>query len=137
MDIMSAETRSRVMSRIRGRDTKPEMAVRRYLHARGLRYALDDKTLPGRPDLVFRSRKVAVFVHGCFWHGHRGCKTWRTPQSRTEYWRTKITGNQQRDDRVIRRLRRDGWHVRVVWACQLSEGRLNQLYQAIVNRPPM
>lgn len=133
---MSVEMRSRVMSRIRGRDTKPEMAVRRYLHARGLRYSLNDKTLPGRPDLVFRSRKVAVFVHGCFWHGHEGCKNWRIPQSRTEYWLTKITGNKQRDARAIRQLRREGWHVRVVWACHLSEERLNQLFRTIVKRSP-
>lgn len=132
MDFMSVTTRSRVMSCIRGKDTAPEMVVRRYLHARGLRYTLHDKTLPGKPDLVFWSRKVVVFVHGCFWHGHESCGTWRIPQSRTEYWTEKIFGNRRRDERVIRKLRRAGWRVHVVWQCRISEGRLDQLYAAII-----
>lgn len=134
MDFMSAETRSRVMSRIKARDTKPEMAVRRYLHAMGLRYALHDRNLPGRPDLVFRTRKVAVFVHGCFWHGHKGCSAWRMPQSRTDYWEAKIGGNRARDESAIRMLRRAGWSVQVVWACQLTERRLDRLYRTITRR---
>ena len=132
MDFMSKETRSRVMSRIRGRDTKPEMIVRRYLHSRGLRYSLHVRKLPGRPDLVFRSRKIAIFVHGCFWHGHEGCQSWKMPQSRTDYWQDKIMGNHKRDTKTIRQLRKDGWLVRVIWACQLSDRRLERLYQTIV-----
>jgi DNA mismatch endonuclease (patch repair protein) len=117
MDFMSKSTRSRVMSRIRDRDTKPEMVVRRYLHNRGLRYALHDRKLPGKPDLVFRFRKIVIFVHGCFWHGHEGCRNWKMPQSRTDSWLDKITGNRRRDAKAIRCLKKDGWLVRVVWAC--------------------
>ena len=84
--------------------------------------------------MVFRSRKVAVFVHGCFWHGHEGCQHWKMPQSRTDYWLEKITGNRSRDAKVIRRLKKDGWLVRVVWACQLSERRLDRLYRTIAGR---
>ena len=134
MDFMSKETRSRVMSRIRSRDTKPEMVVRRYLHGRGLRYSLHDRKLPGRPDLVFRSRKVAIFIHGCFWHGHEGCQNWKMPQSRTDYWPDKIMGNRRRDAKAIRRLRKGGWLVRVVWACQLSDRRLDRLYWTVARR---
>ena len=131
MDFISKETRSRLMSRIRGRDTKPEMIVRRYLHSRGLRYSLHDRKLLGRPDLVFRSRKVVVFVHGCFWHGHQGCQNWKMPKTKTNYWTDKIMGNRKRDARAIRRLKKDGWLVCVVWACQLSEQRLDKLYQTV------
>lgn len=134
MDTMSPEARSRLMSRIRGRDTKPEMLVRRYLHARGLRYIPNDKSLPGKPDLVFKSRKVAVFVHGCFWHGHEKCSNWRLPRSKIEYWAAKINGNRQRDKRIIYRLRRLGWRVHVLWACRLDEARLGRLYLAIAEQ---
>ncbi|MEB1529022.1 very short patch repair endonuclease [Xanthomonas sp. WHRI 7945] len=134
MDFMSKEARSYLMSRIRGRDTKPEMIVRRYLHSRGLRYSLHDRRLPGRPDLVFRSRKVAIFVHGCFWHGHEGCHAWKMPKTRTDYWTDKITGNRRRDARAIRSLRKDGWLVCVIWACQLNDRRLERLYKKISGR---
>lgn len=134
-DFMSKETRSRVMSRIRGRDTKPEMVVRKYLHGLGLRYTLHDRKLPGKPDLVFRSRKVAVFVHGCFWHGHEGCDSWKMPQSRMEYWQDKIAGNRDRDARAVQRLKEDGWLVCVVWACELNSSRLDELYKTIASRP--
>ena len=93
------------MSRIKGKGTKPEMAVRSYLHAHGLRYSLHDRNLPGRPDLVFKSRQVVVFVHGCFWHGHLGCKKSRIPKTREEYWSAKIETNAVRDRRSIRKLR--------------------------------
>nr|WP_268828295.1 very short patch repair endonuclease [Lysobacter gummosus] len=131
---MSQETRSRVMSRIRGRDTKPEITVRRYLHCRGLRYTLHDRKLPGKPDLVFRTRKVAIFVHGCFWHGHEGCSTWKVPQSRTDYWLAKIKGNRERDARTIHLLEEQGWLVLVVWACQINDRNLEQLHKTIISR---
>jgi len=120
------------MSRIRGRDTKPELAVRRYLHARGLRYRLNDPTLPGKPDLALKSRKVAVFVHGCFWHGHNDCKKARTPKTRVEFWSAKVATNKARDQRVVRALRKAGWRVFVVWQCRINEPRLERLYRAIV-----
>lgn len=128
MDRLTPEARSRLMSQIKGKDTKPEMAVRSYLHARGLRYRLHDRSLPGKPDLVFKSRKVVIFVHGCFWHGHIGCKQAHIPKSREEYWRTKIETNAARDRRSIRRLRSLGWHVFVVWECRICEKRLRRLY---------
>lgn len=132
MDRLTPEARSRLMSRIRGKDTKPEMVVRSYLYARGLRYRLHDRSLPGKPDLVFKSRKTVVFVHGCFWHGHKGCKKARIPKTREEFWRAKIEGNAARDRRSIRKLRSLGWHVHIVWECQISEKRLGRLCRQIL-----
>jgi DNA mismatch endonuclease (patch repair protein) len=133
MDFLDRQARSALMARIRGRDTKPELAVRRYLHGRGLRYRLHDKSLPGKPDLVFGSRKVAVFVHGCFWHGHRGCKKARTPKTRPEFWAAKVAGNMRRDRRVARRLRGMGWRVFTVWQCCINDARMDKLYRDIVS----
>lgn len=120
------------MSKVRGKDTKPEMAVRSYLHRRGLRYRLHDRSLPGKPDLVFKSRRVVVFVHGCFWHGHPGCSKARIPKTREEFWRSKIETNAARDRRSIRRLRTLGWRVLVVWQCRISDRKLQRLYEQIV-----
>ena len=131
VDRLDPEARSRLMSKIRGKDTKPEMAVRSYLHARGLRYRLHDKSLPGKPDLVFRSRRVVVFVHGCFWHGHAGCNKARTPKTHEDFWRTKVETNAARDRRNIRKLRSLGWHVFVIWQCQICERRLERLFRQI------
>lgn len=131
MDFLTQTERSERMSRIRGRDTRPELEVRHYLHRRGLRYVLNDSSLPGTPDLAFKSRKVAVFVHGCFWHGHAGCKKATIPKTRTDFWQAKIFGNQARDRRVSRALRRLGWRVVIVWSCDLGERRLNKVYNAI------
>ncbi|WP_250448332.1 very short patch repair endonuclease [Lysobacter enzymogenes] len=135
MDFMSPETRSRVMSHIRGRNTKPEMVVRKYLHGRGLRYSLHDSRLPGKPDIVFRSRKIVVFVHGCFWHGHEGCPSWKMPQSRTEYWQAKLQRNRDRDAETVRKLKEKNWQVVVLWACQLGEDALASLYKLIAGHP--
>ena len=109
------------MSRIKGRDTKPEMAVRRTLHRLGYRFRLHDSRLPGRPDLVFPSRKKAIFVHGCYWHGH-SCKYGRA-QSKTNrsFWLEKLRGNRLRDARALRLLRRQGWGVLVVWECGVKK----------------
>ena len=136
MDRLNPERRSHLMSRIKSKDTRPEMAVRSYLHARGLRYRLHDKSLPGRSDLVFKSRKVAVFVHGCFWHGHPGCTKARIPETRQNFWRTKIENNALRDRRSTRRLRAMGWRVLVVWQCRIGERRLSQLYETIAGSTP-
>lgn len=122
------------MSKVRGKNTKPEIAVRSYLHRRGLRYRLHDPSLPGKPDLVFKSRRVVVFVHGCFWHGHAGCSKARIPKTREEFWRTKIETNAVRDRRSIRRLRALGWRVLVVWQCRIDERRLERLYEQIEGR---
>lgn len=131
MDFMDSATRSRVMSQIRDRNTRPELIVRRYLHSRGLRYKLHEKRLPGKPDLAFISRKIAVFVHGCFWHAHSHCDTWRLPRSRENYWAAKLLGNKQRDHRHVKELRKSGWRVTTIWACSLSERKLDWLYRFI------
>lgn len=116
---MNPEKRSRLMSRVRGRDTKPELTVRRYLHAHGLRYRLHDRKLVGRPDLVFHSRRVVVFVHGCFWHGHDKCPYYKLPATRVDFWAAKIAENRARDAKTVDALIVTGWRVAVVWACAL------------------
>jgi DNA mismatch endonuclease, patch repair protein len=131
MDFLTPEERSKRMSLIRGQNTKPEMLVRRYLHGLGLRYKLHDRSLPGTPDLVFKSRRVVVFVHGCFWHGHH-CRMGKLPQSRTDYWWPKLARNKQRDARSARSLRRLGWRVLVIRECRITEGRLDQIYRSII-----
>jgi DNA mismatch endonuclease (patch repair protein) len=117
-DILSREARSALMSRVRGRDTKPELTVRRLVHSSGWRYRLYDGALPGRPDLVFRGKRAAIFVHGCFWHGHPGCKLATMPKTRTAFWSDKIDANRRRDAAVIARLQALGWRVLVIWECE-------------------
>jgi DNA mismatch endonuclease (patch repair protein) len=118
-DVVDAATRSRMMSGIRGKNTKPEMLLRRGLHARGLRYRLHARDLPGSPDLVFPARKAVLFAHGCFWHGH-DCHLFRMPGSRPDFWRTKIERNREVDRRAVEALRQAGWRVGVVWECALK-----------------
>jgi DNA mismatch endonuclease (patch repair protein) len=119
VDTLSPERRSALMSRVGPRDTKPEMVVRRHLHARGWRYRLHRRTLPGTPDLVFPSRHAALFVNGCFWHGH-GCRLGRLPKTRPEFWAAKIAGNRDRDARKTAQLVEGGWRVMIVWQCSLK-----------------
>ncbi len=113
-----AERRSRLMARVRQRDTKPEMAVRRAAHALGFRFRLQRGDLPGRPDLVFPKLDKVLFVHGCFWHSHRECKSATVPKTRTEYWDAKLAANRARDLRVAEALRQSGWDVGIVWECE-------------------
>jgi DNA mismatch endonuclease (patch repair protein) len=117
MDILTPEQRSALMGRIRGRDTGPEMAVRRLLWALGFRYRTHAKDLPGRPDIVFRSERIAIFVHGCFWHRH-DCGLAYSPKSRPEFWARKFEGNLRRDSAAQQALRSAGWRVMVIWECQ-------------------
>ena len=130
-DVFDRETRSRVMSSIRGRDTAPELVVRRFLHGRGLRYRLHGPRLPGRPDIVLRRLKTVVFVHGCFWHLHAGCRFAVLPKSNRSFWRTKLLGNRARDSRNVARLRRAGWRVFTVWECDLGASSLERLYRRL------
>ena len=118
-DVVDAPTRSRMMSGIRGRDTKPELLIRKGLHARGYRYRLHPRTLPGKPDLAFPSRKAAIFIHGCFWHGH-DCPLFKWPSTRAEWWRAKIEGNRVRDRAVRAELAGMGWRQLRVWECALK-----------------
>ena len=122
-DIVDPQTRSRMMSGIRGKDTKPEMVVRRLLHAMGYRYRLHAKDLPGRPDIIFRRRRLAIFVHGCFWHRHPDpeCRLAPMPKSRIEFWTAKFEGNRARDEANVKSLESMGWKVLVLWQCQLKD----------------
>ena len=134
VDSVKNSVRSRMMSGIRGKNTKPEIVVRRYLHASGFRFRLHKSGLPGRPDLVLAKWNVVVFVHGCFWHGHDGCRYFRVPRTRTEFWLEKIGGNAKRDVRTERQLRELGWRVIVIWECALrndKEGALLELVRLI------
>lgn len=114
-------TRSEIMSRVRGKDTQPEMRVRSFLHAAGLRYRLHAKNLAGRPDLVFPSRRCVLFIHGCFWHRHPGCPSTRTPKSRKEFWEGKFQENVQRDRATVEALESAGWVVLTIWECETRE----------------
>ncbi|MCY3882176.1 MAG: very short patch repair endonuclease [Chloroflexi bacterium] len=116
-----AEDRSRVMRAVKGRDTEPEMVVRRLAHAQGYRYLLHDRRLPGKPDLVFPSRRKVVFVHGCFWHQHDCSRGARTPKSHQDYWIPKLTRNQERDAQHVSTLQGMGWDVLVVWECETRD----------------
>lgn len=119
-DVVDAATRSRMMSGIRGKDTRPELQVRRFLHAQGFRFRLHDKRLPGKPDLVLPKWKTVVFVHGCFWHMH-DCRYFKLPGTRTEFWREKLAGNRARDEATRQQLEALGWRVLVVHECALRD----------------
>jgi DNA mismatch endonuclease (patch repair protein) len=121
VDTLSPRQRSERMGLIRGKDTTPELAVRRLVHGLGYRYRKHARGLPGKPDLVFSGRRKVIFVHGCFWHRHN-CALGRMPKSRLRFWRAKLDGNRARDNRVKRRLRRNGWKVLVIWECQVRDG---------------
>lgn len=131
VDIVNPETRSRMMAGIRGKDTKPELVLRRALHASGLRYRLHGAKLPGKPDLVFAKYRAAVFVHGCFWHRHRNCRFATIPATRAEFWETKFSANVQRDARNEAALRDAGWRIAVVWECSMKERSIDAIVQTL------
>lgn len=125
-DIMTPQQRHDCMAAVKGKDTKPEMLVRRFLHAAGFRYGLHNRRLPGTPDIVLRKHKTVIFVNGCFWHGHEGCKYAHLPQTNAEFWRAKIERNRARDARDTATLRSQGWRVIVIWECELKTAALRQ-----------
>jgi DNA mismatch endonuclease (patch repair protein) len=129
-DIVSPEVRSRMMAGIRGKDTKPEILLRRGLHAQGVRYRLHDRTLPGTPDMVFPRYRATLFAHGCFWHGHE-CHLFRWPASRKEFWEAKITRNREVDARTDEALASAGWRQGIVWECALK-GRTRLPFPAVL-----
>lgn len=133
-DVVDRATRSRMMSGIRGRDTKPEIIVRKYLHARGLRYRIAPKNLPGKPDIVLPKYRTVVFVHGCFWHRHHGCRYAATPASNRDFWQAKFKQNLARDTLVRTQLEKHGWKVLIVWECEVSLGRLQLLVDEIQSK---
>lgn len=123
-DVFSPAERSRVMAAVKGKDTKPEMRVRRLAHAMGYRFRLHRKDLPGAPDLVFPGRKKAIFVHGCFWHGHDCARGSRKPKANAAYWRAKIAKNRARDQKTLAALAMAGWQALVLWECELKRDDL-------------
>jgi len=120
-DIFSAAKRSAIMSRVSGKNTNPELVVRKIVHSLGYRFRLHRKDLPGRPDVVLPRHQKIIFVNGCFWHGHARCRRAKLPSSNTAFWQTKLAGNKARDEEVKRRLRRAGWAVFVVWQCEIGQ----------------
>lgn len=136
MDGMDAAARSALMGRIRGVDTGPEMVVRRAAHRLGYRFRLHRRSLPGRPDLVFPSRRAAIFVHGCFWHRHEGCRKATMPKTRVEFWRAKFARNIERDAEVQQSLRAGGWRVLVIWECEIGRnGDLDRTLREFLGEP--
>jgi DNA mismatch endonuclease, patch repair protein len=122
-DTLTTEQRSSLMARIRSKDTKPELVIRRLLHGLGYRYRLHRRDLPGTPDLVFMTKRKVIFVHGCFWHRHQdpSCTRARIPKSRQEFWIPKLEGNALRDEMNLHRLTGQGWKCMVIWECQLAD----------------
>lgn len=134
VDVVDKATRSRMMAGIGSKNTAPEMRLRRALHARGLRYRLHARALPGRPDIVFRRFHAALFVHGCFWHRHPGCPLATTPATRSDFWEAKFKGNVSRDDAAVRALRQAGWRVGIVWECEMRRSADLSTIAAAVER---
>ncbi|MFJ5504767.1 very short patch repair endonuclease [Pectobacterium carotovorum] len=125
MDIVDKKTRSRMMSGIKGKNTKPELIVRKYLHAQGFRFRLHVNNLPGRPDIVLPKHRLCIFVHGCFWHHHDGCKYATIPKTRHEFWMKKLIANKQRDIQAKMLLCRTGWRVFELWECGFRDGSVS------------
>lgn len=126
MDILSKDQRHKNMAAIHSANTKPEMIVRKYLFSHGFRYRLNHPRLPGRPDIVLRKYHTCIFVNGCFWHGHKGCKYYVIPKSNTEFWTNKINRNIARDERVQKELAQMGWHCITIWECDLKPQKREQ-----------
>ena len=127
MDVLTPEQRCRNMSAIRAKNTAPELLVRRALHAMGYRYRLHRKDLPGNPDIVLPKYKVVIFVNGCFWHRHSGCKYATTPASNADFWKAKFEANIARDKRNYTQLEKLGWKVVVIWECEIRKGEISKL----------
>ena len=139
MDTRTQEERSRIMAAVHSKNTGPELLVRRFLWSKGMRYRLHASNVPGTPDITLRRHKLAIFVHGCFWHGHVGCPRGRLPKSRLEYWSAKIDANKKRDLETAEQLNQEGWHQVVIWECQLrtqqtASTTLSQLWSEIRSR---
>ena len=131
MDTLNPQQRHENMAAIHGKDTKPEMVVRRWLWSHGFRYRLNDKRLPGKPDVVMRKYRTCIFVNGCFWHGHEGCKYYTIPKTNQEFWVKKIQRNQERDHEVMRKLAQIGWHSITIWECELKTKHREQTLESL------
>ena len=133
-DVHSKETRSYNMSKIKGKNTKPEILVRKHIFALGFRYKLHDKKLPGKPDLVFPKYKTVIFINGCFWHGHENCKYYKVPKTRTEWWQNKINGNIKNDNAKILFLKKNEWKIIVIWECELKPDVIVKTMKNVVKK---
>lgn len=133
-DVHTKEVRSYNMSRIRSKNTKPEMAVRKYLFAHGFRYKLHSKDLPGKPDIVLPKYGTVIFVHGCFWHGHEGCKYFVVPKTKTEWWLNKIARNKQLDKEHVKQLKEDKWNVIMLFECKLKKDKIDSTLKALIKK---
>jgi len=133
-DVHSKEIRSYNMSRIRSKDTKPEMVVRKFLFSKGFRYKLHDKNLPGKPDIVLPKYKTVIFIHGCFWHGHEGCRYYTIPKTKTEWWLNKINTNVSNDRKSVVMLTDLGWKVFEIWECELKQAKADENLSALVSK---
>lgn len=131
-DVHDPETRSYNMSRIKGADTKPEEIVRKYLFSKGFRYRKNDKRYPGKPDIVLPKYKTAIFINGCFWHKHEGCKYFKWPKTNVEFWTDKITRNVERDKQNYAELESQGWHVLVIWECELRKREIDITMERVI-----
>jgi DNA mismatch endonuclease (patch repair protein) len=137
LDNVDTAKRSSIMARVKGKDTKPELAVRRLVYSLGYRYRIHSARLPGKPDLVFLGRRKVIFVHGCFWHRHQDCANARLPKSREEFWLSKLEGNHLRDIRNEKTLRDNGWHVLTIWECELgAPQKVTQRIKNFLDTPP-
>lgn len=132
-DVHNKKTRSYNMSQIRSKDTKPEILVRKFLFSKGFRYRLYDKRLPGKPDLVLPKYRTVIFIHGCFWHGHKNCKYFVIPKTRTEWWINKINLNISRDSDNLNRLSLSGWKIITIFECELRKEKLDKTLRGLVN----
>ncbi len=133
MDKLTPEQRHRCMAAIKGKNTKPELLVRKFLFSHGFRYRLNSPRLPGHPDIVLRKYRTVIFINGCFWHGHQGCRHYVLPKSNTEYWKTKIERNRTRDAEVQTKLASMGWHFINIWECQLKPKVRQETLESLVN----
>ncbi len=131
-DVHDKITRSYNMSRIKGKDTKPEMLVRKFLHANGFRYRLHVKNLPGKPDIVLPKYKTVIFVHGCFWHGHQHCRYFVVPKTKTDWWLIKINGNIANDVKAIKELKKQGWKIITLWECNLKKNIIEKTLSSLL-----
>lgn len=130
-DHLTIEQRHKNMAAVKSKDTKPEMVVRKYLWSRGFRYRVNNPRLPGHPDIVLRKYRTCIFVNGCFWHGHEGCKYFRMPKTNTEFWERKISRNKERDREEQKKLARMGWHCITVWECELKGERREKTLESL------
>ena len=133
-DVHEPEVRSYNMRQIKGKDTKPEILVRKFLHARGYRYRLHDKKLPGKPDIVLKKHNTIIFIHGCFWHGHEGCKYYVVPKTRTQWWLRKINRNKEKDKENSETLQKGNWNIITIWECELKKEKRKKTLQKLIQK---